>query len=174
MTFVAAMLFYRTPTTRQSDVPSPIDLPSGQKLLFTTPADLASRFNDSYVNNIIRQIPAQPFGRHINQNDEGSSGWTFGIEGDYLTATADSSTKLHIFEKLPQGDTYHVFGCFGIWYPRGPAYQQDDISEGCPTGFSIDPDNLHGLMITSRSGAHTGISSQLVDFSVQMSYGGDL
>lgn len=171
-----AMLFYRlhSNSTDKANVPNPSNLPAGQKLLFTPPAELARKFSDNYTNNIVRLPPAQPSGRYVNQNDEGFAGWLMNIEGDYYQNDA-TATKLHAFRILAQAeDTYHPHGVFGLWYPNGPAYVQDDISEGCPTGLSIDPDSTHGLMIVTADGAHIGITKELVDFSAQLSYGGQL
>src|SRR5690349_12444865 len=142
---IHAMLFYRTLASKKTTTPDPRNLPAGQKLLFTPPNDLAGKLSESYTNNIVRKIPIQPFSRRIIQSDQGVSGWLMTIEGNYLIASADSSSKIHLFRKLAQGDDYHTFGNIGLWYPQGPAYVQDDLSL-CPTGISIDPDSNHGLM----------------------------
>lgn len=158
-----AMIFYRTPTTTKAMIPNPADLPAGQILEWIPPDDLAKRIQDAYTNNIVRQLPTLPFGRRINQNDEGCAGWTVTIEGDFLGDLGESSSKLHSFRILPQGDDYHVFGCFGILWPNGPSYLQ-----------TRDPDDSQGWMIVSANGSHVGLTGKLVDFSLQLSYGGDV
>jgi hypothetical protein len=169
-----AMLFYRTLTSKKTTTPNPPDLPTAQKLLFTPPADLTAKFDEDYTNNIVRKIPIQPFSRRIIQSDQGVVAWLMTIEGNYQTADSGSTTKLHLMRKKQQGDDYHTFGAFGLWYPQGPAYVQDDLSNGCATGLSIDPDNTHGLMIENIRGSHIGVTKELVDFGCRVSYGGDL
>ena len=168
-----AMLFYRTLATKKSITPDPRNLPTEQKLLFTPPADLASKFDEDYTNNIVRKIPIQPFSRRIIQSDQGVSGWLMTVEGNYQTSDGSSSTKIHSFRKHAQGDDYHTFGNVGLWYPNGPAYVQDD-STYSPTGLSIDPDANHGLMIENVRGSHIGVTKELVDFACRVSYGGDI
>lgn len=168
-----AMLFYRTLASKKSITPNPANLPAGQKLLFTPPADLASKFSEDYTNNIVRKIPIQPKSRIINQSDQGVAGWLMTVEGNYQTADGGSSTKIHLFRKLSQGDDYHTFGCFGLWYPQGPAYVQDDVSYS-PNGLSIDPDSTHGLMMENIQGSHIGLTKELVDFACRLSFGGNL
>lgn len=171
-----AMIFYRLKSnnTDKASVPNPSNLPAGQKLLFTPPGALARKIQDDYTNNIVRVSPTQPYGRHVNQNDEGFSGWILHMEGDYYQADA-TAAKLHQFRKHAQGeDTYHPFGIFGVWYPNGPGYVQDNLATGCATGLSIDPDSTHGLMIVTASGNSVGITKELVDFVMQLSYGGDI
>lgn len=163
-----AMLFYRTLVTRKIDagfttVALLLANAPTQCLLFTPPADLASRINDDYTNNIVRKIPPEPFGRRINQTDEGCSGWLVNLEGNFLKATGDSNSKVHNFAKLAQGDSYHKFGRFGISWPNGPTY----LSE-------IDPDTTKGFMIVNRRGTHIGVTKEMVDFAFSLSYGGDI
>lgn len=170
------MIFYRlfSNSTDRTHIPNPANLPANQKLLFTPPINLANKFADSYTNNIVRVPPAQPGGRHVQQNDEGFAGWLLNIEGNLIQATGDSQ-KIHLFRTgIQEEDTYHPFGTFGIWYPNGPPYVQDDVSEGCPTGLSIDPDGTHGLMIVTATGQNVSVTKELVDFTMQLSYGGDL
>lgn len=157
------LIFYRTPTTRIIDVADPNNLPAGQKLLFTPPNDLASGIQEDYTNNIIRKIPPQPSGRRINQTDEGVAGWLITVEGNFIKGTGTSDSRIHNFRKLAQADTYHVHGVFGLKYPNGPAWLQ-----------AIDPNTTKGLMITFVRGKHVGLTKELVDFSMQFSYGGDI
>jgi len=163
-----AMLFYRTPTTRIVD--SGFGTPAlllanapAQCLLFTPPNDLAARLIDNCTNNIVRKPPPEPFSRRIRQTDEGVAGWLITVEGNFIGAVGDAAAKLHNFWKLPQGDTYHVFGVFGITYPNGPSYIQ-----------TIDPAATKGLMITNKQDTHVGLTKEIVDFSIQLSYGGDV
>ena len=155
-----ALLFFRTITTDKTAIPDPLNLPAAQKLLFTPPNDLASGIDETWDNNIVRKVPPKPSGRKLIQTDEGFSGWILTISGNYLIATAESSTKLHDFRKLPQADTIHALGVFGILYPNGPSY------------LNIDPDTTKGLMIQNVRGKHVGITTQLFDFSVTLSFGG--
>ena len=163
-----AMLFYRTPDTAKSitaydTVAKLLAAKPDQCLLFTPPEDLAKLLNDDYTNNIVRKVPTQPFNRIVRQSDQGVSGWLINLEGDFYGDTGDATDKLYAFAQLPQGDSVHLYGCFGITYPNGPARLQ-----------TIDPDPSHGLMIVNRKGAHTGVTKNLVDFSCQLSYGGDV
>jgi len=154
------MLFFRTLDTKQSQVDDPNDLPVIQKLLFTPPNDLVSGIDEEWTNNIVRKVPPKPSGRKLIQTDEGFSGWILTISGNYLIATAESALKLFEFRRLAQADTFHLFGVFGILYPNGPSY------------LNIDPDNTKGLMIQRTGGKHVGITKQLFDFSVTLSFGG--
>ncbi len=155
-----ALLFYRTETTKQTDVADPNNLPSGQKLLFTPPDDLTSGIEEIWNNNIVRKVPIKPSGRKIIQTDEGFNGWQFTISGNYIVSSGDSATKIHEFRKLAQADLFHVLGVFGILYPSGPAYLQ------------IDPDDTKGLMIQDTRGKHVGVTKEIFDFSISLSFGG--
>ena len=155
-----ALLFYRTPTTQISQVPDPANLPAAQKLLFTPPDDLASGIEEDWTNNIVRKVPPKPSGRKLIQTDEGFSGWILTISGNYLIASAGSATKIFDFRKLPQADSIHTLGVFGIVYPNGPSY------------LNIDPNTTKGLMIQNTRGRHIGNTTQLFDFSVTLSFGG--
>lgn len=155
-----ALLFYRTLTTKQTDIPDPTNLPAAQKLLFTPPDDLASGIEEIWNNNIVKKVPLKPSGRKLIQEDLGFSGWELTLSGNYIISTSDSSTKLHDFTKLAQGDSFHVLGIFGILYPNGPSY------------LNIDPDDTKGLMIQNRRGKHVGITKEIFDFSVSVSFGG--
>ncbi len=162
-----AMLYYRTPTTRVIDVPDPDNLPAGQKLEFLAPDDLLAGLTDDYTNNIVRKPPPQPSGRRINQTDEGVAGWLITIDGNFINNASNPSTKattkLHTFRILAQADTYHVHGCFGLRYPNGPVYEQ-----------LLEPSSIRGLMIANTRGRHIGTTKEIFDFSVTLSYGGDV
>ena len=157
-----ALLYYRTPTTKIADVADPDNLPAGQKLLFTAPDDHANGIEENWINNISRKIPVKPKGRKILQRDEGVSGWNITINGYWTVGTGDADTKLNLFRRLPQEDTHHIFGVFGIKYPNGPAY------------LNIDPSATLGLMITGTRGRHAGNSKNILDFSCGLSHGGDV
>lgn len=163
-----AMIFYRTPTTLQSnptyDTPAKLlALKPDQCLLFTPPDNLAAKLDEDYTNNIVRKIPPNPAGRRINQTDEGVAGWIVNIEGNFLAGTVGADTKIHAFRVLPQSDSVHEFGIFGILWPNGPTYLQ-----------SIDPSPTKGFMIERSRGAHIGITKEIVDFGIAFSYGGDV
>jgi len=155
-----ALLFYRTPTTKTTQVANPANLPAAQKLSFTPPNDLASGIEEDWTNNIVRKVPPKPSGRKLIQTDEGFSGWVLTISGNYLIANGDSATKIFNFRKLPQADSFHTLGVFGIVYPNGPTY------------LNIDPNTTKGLMIQNTRGRHIGNTTQLFDFSVTLSFGG--
>jgi len=157
---VNALLFFRTPATKQTDISNPLSLPAAQKLLFTPPNDLASGIEETWNNNIVRKVPPKPSGRKLIQTDEGFSGWELTLSGNYIISSGDSATKLHDFTKQAQADSFHVLGVFGILYPNGPSYLQ------------IDPDDTRGLMIQNRRGKHVGVTKEIFDFSVSLSFGG--
>lgn len=157
-----AMLFYRTPSTTQSSIPDPVNLPSAQKLLFTPPDDLASGIDESWDNNIVRKVPPKPGGRKLIQTDEGFKGWILTLSGNYIIDASpnESQQKLFDFTKLVQADASHPLGVFGILYPNGPDY------------LNIDPDSDKGLMIMNRTGKHVGLTTEIFDFSITASFGG--
>jgi len=157
-----AMLFYRTLTTKKVTIPDPNDLPAGQKLLFTPPEDLAKLLDDELRLNIVRTPPALTGGRRINQSDQGVISWLVTIEGDYDTGSTEAP-KIYDFTKIPQYDTFHKFGCIGLSYPEGPSEL-----------VLIDPTDTIGFMIEAKRGRHIGITKNLVDFGVRLSFGGDL
>jgi len=157
-----ALWFYRTASTLQAAVPDPLDLPMGQQLLFTPPNDLVSGIDEDHENNIVRKIPPKPSGRRIIQTDEGFKGWILTLSGNYVINAGASATKIFNFINIPQGITELPFGVFGISYPNGPAY------------LNIDPDSTKGLMVMRRRGKHVGITTEIFDFSVTVSYGGDI
>lgn len=155
-------LFYRTPTSKISDIPLPENLDPTQKLEFTPSPDLVNSLDESYQNNIVRKIPPKSRGRRLIQTDEGYASWLPVISGNFEIAAGEARTKLHDFRKLPQSDSFHVFGVFGLQYPDGPSY------------FNIDPTDELGFMIEATRGRHVGITKEIMDFSVTLSYGGDI
>lgn len=157
-----ALFYYRTPTTRILDIADPVNLPSAQRVSFTAPDDHANGIEENWINNISRKIPVKPIGRKILQRDEGVSGWNIKISGYWTVGVGDAETKLNLFRRLPQEDTYHIHGVFGIQYPNGPAY------------LNIDPSDTLGLMITGTTGRHVGNSNRILDFSCGLSHGGDM
>lgn len=152
-----AILYYRTAATLLTTIAL---LPAAQKLTFTPPNDLASGIEEEWTNNIVRKVPPKPSGRKLIQTDEGFSGWILTISGNYLVGEGNSSTRLFNFRKLPQGITDLPLGVFGIVYPNGPSY------------LTINPTSVGGLMIQSTRGKHIGLTTQLFDFSVSLSFGG--
>jgi len=154
-----ALLFFRTPTTKKTDVADPNNLPANQKFLFTPPDDLMSGIDESWDNNIVRKVPPKPGGRKLIQTDEGFKGWIITLSGNYLVGSSNQD-KLFDFTKLRQDDSFHVLGIFGIVYPNGPNY------------LTQDPDDTKGLMIMNRTGKHIGITKEIFDFSVTVSFGG--
>ncbi len=158
-----AMLFFRTAATLQGAVPDPDNLPAAQKLLFTPPDDLASGIDEEHENNIVRKVPPKPSGRRIIQTDEGFKGWLLTLSGNYIIeSNVESADKIFAFINEIQGITELPFGVFGIEYPNGPNY------------LNIDPDSTKGLMVVRRRGKHVGITKEIFDFSVTVSYGGDI
>jgi len=154
-----ALLFFRTLTTQKTSVPDPNDLPPEQKFLFTPPNDLMSGIDESWDNNIVRKVPPKPGGRKLIQSDEGFKGWIITLSGNYIVGSSNED-KLFDFTKLVQQDSFHVLGIFGIVYPNGPNY------------LTQDPDENKGLMIMNRTGKHIGITKEIFDFSVTVSFGG--
>lgn len=157
------MLFFRTASTLQAAIPLPVNLPDAQKLLFTPPNDLASGIDEGQKNNIVRKVPPKPSGRRIIQTDEGFASWILTLSGNYIIdSNVESADKLFAFMNIPQGITELPFGVFGISYPNGPSYLNKDATS--TTGF----------MIMDRQGKHVGITKEIFDFSVTVSYGGDI
>ena len=156
-----AMLFYRTAATLKSNptYADPNNLPADQKFLFTPPNDLMSGIDESWDNNIVRKVPPKPGGRKLIQTDEGFKGWIFTLSGNYIVGSSNED-KLFNFTKLVQGITEMPLGIFGILYPNGPNY------------LNQDPDADKGLMIMNRTGKHIGITKEIFDFSVTVSFGG--
>jgi len=159
---VNALLFFRTASTLQGAVPNPLDLPMAQQLLFTPPNDLVSGIDEDHENNIVRKIPPKPSGRRIIQTDEGFKGWILTLSGNYVINAGASADKIFAFINEIQGIIELPFGVFGILYPNGPSY------------LNIDPDDTKGLMVMRRRGKHIGITRDIFDFSVTVSYGGDI
>ncbi len=157
-----AFLFYRTPTTRQNDIANPEDLPDGQKLIFIPSPDLVNSLDEVYQNNIVRKIPPKSRGRRLIQTDEGFASWLPVIAGNFEVDQGEARTKLDIFRRLGQSDSFHVFGVFGLQYPNGPSY------------LNVDPTDKLGFMIEQTRGKHVGITKEIMDFSVSLSYGGDV
>jgi len=135
-------LFYRTPTTKQSDTPDPENLPDAQKLLFTPGPDLVNSLDEAYQNNIVRKIPPKSRGRRLIQTDEGFASWLPVISGNFEVNAGDARTKLDIFRRLGQSDDFHVFGILGLQYPNGPSY------------LNVDPTDTFGFMIEATRGKH--------------------
>lgn len=155
-----AILYYRTAATLLTPIAS---LPSAQKLTFTPPEDLASGIDEDHENNIVRKVPPKPSGRRIIQTDEGFKGWILTLSGNYIIeSNVQSATKIFNFINIPQAITALPFGVFGISYPNGPSY------------LNIDPVSTKGLMVMRRRGKHVGITKEIYDFSVTVSFGGDI
>jgi len=157
-----ALLYFRTLSTRAIDggFSNPEDLPTTQKILFTPPADLSSGLDDIYENNIVKKVPPKPFGRTLIQTDEGFKNWEITLQGNFAILLSSSADKLHSFMVEPQGDSYHTFGKFGILYPNGPTYLNKDATD------------TQGFMLTRRIGKHIGITKEIFDFAVGVSFGG--
>lgn len=155
-----AILYFRTAAT----LVTPIDsLPSAQRLEFTPPDDLVAGINESQDNNIVRKIPPVPSGRRLIQTDEGFKSWILTLSGNYIIeSNVESADKLFDFMNIPQGITELPFGVFGISYPNGPDYLNKDCT------------STQGFMIMNRGGKHVGITKEIFDFSVTVSYGGDI
>lgn len=162
MVVTNTFLYYRTPSTKITDVPLPENLPPAQKLIFTPSPDLANTLEESYKNNIVRKIPPKPAGRRLTQTDEGFDSWIIPISGTFEIDAGEARTKIHDFRKLPQSDTFHIFGVFGFFYPDGPTY------------LNVDPSATKGFMIESTRGRHTATTTDIMDFSISLSYGGDI
>lgn len=155
-----ALLYFRTVTTLTTNIS---ELDSAQKLEFVPPNDLASGIDEDHENNIVRKIPPKPSGRRIIQTDEGFKGWTLTLSGNYIiNSNGESADKIFAFINTIQGITELPFGVFGILYPNGPNY------------LNINPTDSRGLMIMRRRGKHVGITKEIYDFSVTLSYGGDI
>jgi len=155
-----AILFYRTTATLLTPIAS---LPSNQRLEFTPPDDIASGIDEIQDMNIVRKIPPKPSGRRIIQTDEGFKGWLLTLSGNYIIdSNVESADKLFAFINIAQGITEFPFGVFGISYPNGPSY------------LTQDPTSTKGFMIMNRRGKHVGITKEIFDFSVTISYGGDI
>jgi len=157
-----ALLYYRTPTTKTSTISDPNNLPAAQKLSFIAPDDHTQGIEENWVNNIARKIPVKPKGRKIIQRDEGISGWDITISGYWTVGIGDSDSKLNLFRRLPQEDSFHIHGIMGLLYPNGPSY------------LNIDPTNIKGMMITGTKGTHKGNTHKIMDFSCGLSVGGDV
>lgn len=157
-----AMLYYRTLSTTSSIVPDPNDLPDNQKLLFTPPDDITSGIDEDHTNNIVRKVPAKPFGRKLIQTDEGFLSKVLTLHGNFIINGNIALDKLEAFIVIPQADTYHTFGNFGILYPNGPSYLTKDAT------------NTQGFMIQRKNGKHIGLTKEIFDFSVTISFGGDI
>jgi len=157
---VNAILYFRTAVTLLTPI---ADLPAIQRLEFTPPSDLASGIDEDHENNIVRKVPPKPSGRRIIQTDEGFKGWILTLSGNYIIdSNTESADKIFAFINEIQGINELPFGVFGISYPNGPTY------------LNIDPDSTKGLMVMRRRGKHTGITKEIFDFSVTVSYGGDI
>jgi len=155
-----AILYFRTAATLVTPIAS---LPANQRLEFTPPNDLASGIDEDHENNIVRKVPPKPSGRRIIQTDEGFKGWILTLSGNYIIeSNTESADKIFAFINEIQGITELPFGVFGISYPNGPTY------------LNIDPDSTKGLMVMRRRGKHIGITKEIFDFSVTVSYGGDI
>lgn len=157
-----AMLYYRTPSTTSIIVPNPSSLPDAQKLLFTPPEDIASGIDESHSNNIVRKIPPKPRGRKLIQTDEGFKEKIMTLHGNFLVESNFDPDKLDDFIIRAQSDDFHTFGVFGIVYPNGPAFLTKDATD------------QQGFMIQSKTGKHIGITKEIFDFSVTISFGGTI
>lgn len=155
-----AILYYRTPSTLADSIAS---LPAAQKLEFIPPSDLASGIDEFQETNIVRKVPPKPSGRRLVQTDEGFKQWILTLSGNYvIESNVESAQKLFDFQNIAQGITELPFGVFGISYPNGPDYLNKDST------------STQGFMIQRRGGKHVGITKEIFDFSVTVSFGGDI
>jgi len=155
-----AILYFRTPATLVTPIAS---LPSAQRLEFTPPNDLASGIDERQKNNIVRKVPPKPSGRRLIQTDEGFESWILVLSGNYIIeSNVEAADKLFDFMNIAQGITELPFGVFGISYPNGPNYLNKDCTA------------TQGFMIMDRGGKHIGITKEIFDFSVTISFGGDI
>lgn len=155
-----ALLYYRTDTTKISQVPDPQNLPSGQKLEFIFPDDILEGIDEEYANNI-KAIPSpnQDGVRQINLQENGISSYKFTIRGVFGKNVANGITKLKTMRVLKQVDIHHVYGRFGL--------EIDNASK-----FSIGPTSIYGLYIDATNIGYAGQRTTRYDFSVTLGVGG--
>jgi len=155
-----AILYFRTAATLLTDIAS---LPDAQRLEFTPPDDLASGIDEEQKTNIVRKVPPKPAGRRIIQTDEGFESWILTLHGNYIIeSNVESADKLFDFQNIPQAITELPFGVFGVSYPNGPNYLNKDST------------STQGFMIMRRGGKHIGFTKEIFDFSITISFGGDI
>lgn len=160
-----ALLFYRTPTTRQVDVSptdysNPFNLPTGQKLEFDFPTNILEGLNLNYKNNIKKIPPPNQDGsRIVNVQENGALDETLVIRGIFKKNIGDGVTRLNAMKKVKQVDTYHLYGIFGIKIDNASA-------------FNFDPNSSQGMFIESMQVGYAGQSPTRYAFTLNLGFGG--
>ena len=97
---VTSLLYYRTPTTRRTDVADPRNLPSTQILEFVQPNRILEGIKELYGNIITKQVSVNQTGkRRMFNRDDGMKNRDFTIMGRFdktpqTTAFKKYSSKL--------------------------------------------------------------------------------
>jgi len=165
---VTSLLYYRTPSTKSSDVADPRSLPSAQVLEFTQPDRVLEGVSEIYDNLIVKQVSVNQTGvRRLFNRDDGMKRRDFTIDGRLekgsLTANVN---KLIDFRTRLQRDDDHPHGIIGFL-------------SGNSTNFSIDPNATAGtpatlgLMIGNTTIGYTGRIFRRLMFRATLHFGGE-
>ncbi len=169
---VTSLLYYRTPTTRRTDVADPRNLPSTQILEFVQPNRILEGIKELYGNIITKQVSVNQTGkRRMFNRDDGMKNRDFTIMGRFdKTPQTTAVNKIIDFRTRLQRDDSHPHGIIGFL-------------SGNSTNFNVDPDALpgnpipnvatKGLMIGDTEIGYEGrIFTRLV-FRMTLHFGGE-
>ena len=155
-----AIIYYRTPTSKISDIADPQNLLAAQKLEFTFPDNILEGVSEQYDNNIKQiPIPNQDGTRKINLQENGLSAFTLTVNGVFKKSSGNGVSKLKDMRKLKQVDTHHLFGVFGLEIDSTP-------------DFNLDPSATAGFHIKSVNIGYQSVNTTRFDFSVTFGFGG--
>ena len=172
-----AILYYRTPTSRQDQyaLPTTSGFPAGQKLTFTFSDNIMEAIQFSYENNIV-DIPA-PISdgtRKINKQENGLKDIKLIIKGRFKKPKDGSGNpildtdigKLITFSRIAQLDASHPFGIIGFFSPNAPEFSIDPNATGASTPAT------KGLTIQGWDLGYMTPKVTSYDFRMTLSFGG--
>jgi len=162
-----ALIFFRTPTTKQTDTPLPHNLPAAQRLNFILPNNVWQAVEEFYRNNNKKFPIPTSLGavKKIGVSPVGMSGYGRTVRGYFKDSATASVAKLRAMRKVQQIDSFHEFGVFGMEFSPEAAEFDIDGDPDDTFGWTFDVYTLKNF---------SNLSNKVYDFSIDLSFGGTL
>lgn len=164
MPFTSPALFFRTDTTKQSDIEDPSNLPAAQKLEFPTAGNtIVELVDNKYQNNVSIDPAVNPDGtKKVNLQDNGRLEDIVIVTGKIDSTDTTFINKFKTFaRKLQIESSFHRFGIFGFAYP-------------VVTSYDLDPSDEVGYFIDTLQVTTAGQQKNVVAFILTLKTGGTL
>ncbi len=166
---VTSLLYYRTDTTRQDQVPDPRNLPSVQVLEFQQPNRILEGIRELYGNIITKQVSVNQSGvRRMFNRDDGMKNRDFTLTGrlDKGNPTLNVN-KIIDFRIRLQRSTLHPHGIIGLLSGNSTSFNTDPNATGASTPAT------RGLMIGDTDIGYEGRVFTRLTFRMNLHFGGE-